>query len=321
MARVIYVPIERLEQRYSAQWDDWFQSAFKREGIEYIRVGDSDDRTIKHGEFLDVFETNHYKAQQMQEILEIIAENPKIPTVVFFMDIWFPGIQSLFYLREGMKLPLKIKGVIHAGTYDPWDFLAQKQMQPWGLPFEASILKGADEVFCATQFHSNLIAASGLPIDKLSFVDWPVECSFEQSIKENIVVFPHRLAPEKNPEGFDRLQHMFEAKYGKIARWIKSAAICNTKAQYYDLLARSKVAVSTAWQETFGIAMVEAINNGCIPVAPNRLSYPEVLKHSATKFYVSDEEAVEMIKEGLTNYELPQKIKGKELLWVNQILN
>ena len=35
--------------------------------------------------------------------------------------------------------------------------------------------------------------------------------------------------------------------------------------------------VSTAEHETFGIAAVEAMAAGCVPLLPNRLSYPEIV--------------------------------------------
>lgn len=46
---------------------------------------------------------------------------------------------------------------------------------------------------------------------------------------------------------------------------------------YHDLLLRSDVVVSTARHEFFGVAVVEAMAAGCIPVLPARLSYPEVV--------------------------------------------
>ena len=49
------------------------------------------------------------------------------------------------------------------------------------------------------------------------------------------------------------------------------------RAEYLGWLARGDVVVSTALQENFGIAVVEAIRLGCYPLLPRRLSYPELL--------------------------------------------
>jgi glycosyltransferase involved in cell wall biosynthesis len=48
-------------------------------------------------------------------------------------------------------------------------------------------------------------------------------------------------------------------------------------AAYAVLLRQADVVVSTAIQECFGIALVEAMYCGCLPIAPRRLSYPEVI--------------------------------------------
>jgi glycosyltransferase involved in cell wall biosynthesis len=46
------------------------------------------------------------------------------------------------------------------------------------------------------------------------------------------------------------------------------------REDYVDLLGRADVVVSAAHHEFFGIAVVEAMAAGCVPVLPNALSYP-----------------------------------------------
>lgn len=49
---------------------------------------------------------------------------------------------------------------------------------------------------------------------------------------------------------------------------------------YLKLLRQADVVLSTARQEFFGVAVVEAMFLGCIPVLPRRLSYPELVPSS-----------------------------------------
>ena len=48
-------------------------------------------------------------------------------------------------------------------------------------------------------------------------------------------------------------------------------------ASYGGLLHQADIVVSTALQEFFGIAVLEAMYCGCVPVLPHRLAYPELL--------------------------------------------
>lgn len=49
------------------------------------------------------------------------------------------------------------------------------------------------------------------------------------------------------------------------------------RRDYIDLLSRTSVVVSTAVHEFFGVAMVEAMAAGAVPLLPRALSYPEVV--------------------------------------------
>jgi glycosyltransferase involved in cell wall biosynthesis len=60
---------------------------------------------------------------------------------------------------------------------------------------------------------------------------------------------------------------------GEIVQWGFAA----DRTAYLEWLGRGTVVVSTALQENFGIAVVEGAAGGCLPLLPNRLSYPELL--------------------------------------------
>ena len=49
------------------------------------------------------------------------------------------------------------------------------------------------------------------------------------------------------------------------------------RPEYLRQLARGSIVVSTALQENFGIAVMEAIHAGCVPLLPRRLVYPELI--------------------------------------------
>jgi glycosyltransferase involved in cell wall biosynthesis len=50
-----------------------------------------------------------------------------------------------------------------------------------------------------------------------------------------------------------------------------------TSGEYQRWLESSDIVVSTAIQENFGMAVVEAVAAGCVPLLPRRLSYPELI--------------------------------------------
>jgi hypothetical protein len=64
-----------------------------------------------------------------------------------------------------------------------------------------------------------------------------------------------------------------------------------------DWLKQGVVAVSTAIQENFGIATVEAMRQGCLPLLPKRLSYPEILpaEFHDDHLYEDDDDLVEKL--------------------------
>jgi glycosyltransferase involved in cell wall biosynthesis len=73
--------------------------------------------------------------------------------------------------------------------------------------------------------------------------------------------------------------------------------------RYRALLWQADIVISTAIQEFFGIALVEAMYCGCLPIAPRRLSYPELIpeEHHATCLYDSQADLVDKLAAAITN--------------------
>ncbi|XP_058122058.1 glycosyltransferase-like domain-containing protein 1-like [Anopheles ziemanni] len=73
---------------------------------------------------------------------------------------------------------------------------------------------------------------------------------------------------ETVPKCFENIQQLLPGKvihFGPLP-----------KVDYYRTLAEGDVVLSTALHEFYGVAMLEAVHCGCVPLAPNRLVYPEL---------------------------------------------
>ena len=69
----------------------------------------------------------------------------------------------------------------------------------------------------------------------------------------------------------------FPAARSEFAAQIDHWGYAPSVSEYRQLLQTGDVIVSTAAHEFFGIAVVEAVAAGCVPVVPRTLAYPEVL--------------------------------------------
>lgn len=285
--KLIHIPLELLEERYSKQWFNWFEDEFSKQGVCYTSVLPRSglNAKIEIGEFLDVIKTNQFKAEQLQCITKLFKNNVIDHNTVFlFMDSWFPGLEMLAYMRNALGIPFKIAGIFHAGTWDQHDFITKCGMKPWGQFCERAWFEILDVIFVATQFHKNLIIENSTHVtkdylhltDKIKVTGLPIYPDFVNSVqKEKIVVFPHRIADEKRPQDFKEMRNALSSAYPDW-QFVFTKEVCKNKKEYYELLNKSAIAVSYAEQETFGIAQIEATLCGCVPVVPNQLAYKEL---------------------------------------------
>jgi len=78
-------------------------------------------------------------------------------------------------------------------------------------------------------------------------------------------------------ERFSTVPDVFRQAAERFSGRLVHCGFVPDKEDYYAWLRRGTLVVSTAVQENFGIAWIEAVRSGCLPLAPARLAYPEIL--------------------------------------------
>ena len=312
-----YIPIEPYETRYTADWVQDFEQTFEQFDVEFTTIlGKPSSTKVTDGGVLDACGTHLYKFSQLQILIEKIDNGiVKDDDVIFFADLWFPGLESLFYIRNMLKRKFKICGIFHAGTYDKADFTYRNGMRRWGRFLEASWFTEIDTIFVATEFHKNLLLSKSLSFmtpqlaDKIYVTGLPffsdkLRWQYLKTNKsdENILVFPHRMDIEKHPEMFDELVSWLQSKQIKF-KPVRTIVETKSRKEYFNLLAKSKVMVSFADQETFGYSTLESMALDNIVVVPNRLSYVETVPRRFR--YDTKQECFDMVLNALTNYSKP----------------
>ena len=152
-------------------------------------------------------------------------------------------------------------------------------------------------------------------IDKnLYVVGWPMEYlknsldQYKGMEKRDLILFPHRLAPEKQPEIFRDLKDSLP-QYEFILCQEQNL----TKNDYHNLLGEAKIIFSANLQETLGISWYEGALVDTIPMVPDRLSYSEMAldefkypsdwTHDFNKYFQHKEQVIQSIKNYIENYE------------------
>jgi hypothetical protein len=290
---VYIVDLEAVETRYTAQWKEHVPKILKRAGHQVQVISGPEDvpSATTPGAFLNFGGTNIYKSRQVEEFSRLFTSGSVKPGDHFlFTDAWHPGIINLKYMSELLQIPVTIHALWHAGSYDPQDFLGRLIGDtPWVRNAEKSFFHAIDHNYFATDFHIDMFAHNLLSIDyataKLSYIDrgkivrtgWPMEymqnilAPYKGMKKRDLILFPHRIAPEKQVEIFrDLATHLPQYEF----------VVCQdqqlTKHEYHTLLGEAKLVFSANLQETLGISCYEGAVVDAIPMVPNRLSYTEM---------------------------------------------
>ena len=301
MSKVFLVDLEAVETRYTGQWKSYVPKILKSAGHQVQVISGPEDipSATTPGAFLNFGGTNIYKSAQVEEFSRLFTSGSvKSGDHFLFTDAWHPGIINLKYMSELLNIPVKIHALWHAGSYDPADFLGRLIGDaPWVRHAEQSFFHAIDHNYFATDFHiemfvNNLLADQTIvnpwiedmlrdihsgEFDKIIRTGWPMDYmdqtlqTYKGMKKRDLIVFPHRIAPEKQVEIFrDIASRMPQYDF----------VVCQdqqlTKNEYHNILGEAKVVFSSSLQETLGIGCYEGAIVDAIPMVPNRLSYSEM---------------------------------------------
>ena len=307
---IFLVDLEAVETRYTGEWKTHVPALLRKKGhnVQIISGPTDIPQATTPGAFLNFGGTNIYKSAQVEKMGRLFCSGSVNPGDHFiFTDAWHPGVINLKYMSELLQIPVTIHGLWHAGSYDPQDFLGRLVGdKPWVRNAEKSFYHAFDYNYFATQFHiemffTNLLQngpitenpwfdedlaelRAGTLTDKIVKTGWPMEymdgilTPYKHMDKRDLILFPHRIAPEKQVEIFrDLKEHLPQYEF----------VVCQdqqlSKNEYHNLLGEAKIVFSANLQETLGISCYEGALVGAIPMVPDRLSYSEMY-HEGFKY-------------------------------------
>ena len=311
---LVLVPIEPLEERYSASWYRNLPKTFMDAGFNVTVIdGTPLQQTVKVGSFLDINSTVAYKATQIQQIASLFdAGKVKQQTVFFFSDIEFWGVESIRLMADMNGISVKLAGFCHAASYTRED--AFSIAAPYQQYTEVGWIAAFDLVMVGSQYHKDAIVERRLlPLgrqdlsEKIVVTGNPLfreDYEFDsKEHKEPLVVLTNRLDMEKRPLWTLKLFELAKAKHpdwtfavtsgrngirsnsplivDEILR-LQEAGVIEvevglTKEQYHNIIQRATVMVSHSIEESFGFCVVEAALYGCAPMASLGLSHTEIV--------------------------------------------
>lgn len=215
MRKLIYMGLEKYKSRYTFQLQEWNTSVFKRRNIDYVVVPGktlTSDQEIVTGQVLDAHGRTYYGMSQLMQLIEWMkAGKVNNQDVVYFEDMFQPGIESLPYILNQIAPEHRPRIFVRclAQSIDPDDFVHVWNMSKWMGLYEKMVDSFVDGVLASNEemvmhmkvagWEAPIYNISGLAFGKqevMSRVD-DIKLFNERSYR---VVFSSRWDQEKQPD-------------------------------------------------------------------------------------------------------------------------
>jgi hypothetical protein len=332
--------LEPYQARYTYQLQEWNREVFNRRGIDYVIVPGhtiGDGNTIVTGQVLDAHGRTYFSMTQMAALVKSMQEGEVTSEdVVFFEDMFTPGIESLPYILNQVDPAHRPKIFVRclAQTIDPDDFVHVWGMSKWMGHYEKMVNEFVDGVLATNEemvahmkiagWEAPIYNISGLAFGKKE-VQSRVKNIVPFQDRSFRVVFGSRWDQEKQPDFYmDIIEEWFNRYPGSGAKfYVLSGGKLKTnndsyiqrterlrnegklhilenlsKNEYYEILADSRVMLNTALQDWVSNTVSEADALGCNVLFPAYRSFPETFANDKERLYIpwSIEDAIDKLK-------------------------
>lgn len=362
MRKLWYMGLEPYKARYTLQLQEWNERVFKRRGIDYVIVpGETlgNDQAIVTGQVLDAHGRSYFGMSQMMNLVRYMREG-KVSNedVVFFEDMFQPGIESLPYILDQVPTASRPRIFVRclAQSIDPDDFVHVWGMSKWMGLYEqmvnefATVLATNEEMVAHMRiagWQAPIYNISGLAFGKDEVrerIDGALR-PFNQRTKR--VGFAARWDQEKQPDFFmdiieewyrrypgsgvefclmsgGKLKSNNDSYMGRTRRLQEEGKLVIhedlEKNEYYELLNDTRVLFNCALQDWVSNTVSEGDTLGSNVLYPAYRSFPETFANDADRLYIpwNKEDAITKLGKLL---EQPHPNMGKISDWTDKTID
>ena len=330
MRRLFYMGLESYESRYTLQLTEWNRRVFERRALDVVYVpGETLDNSqkISVGQVLDAHGRSYFGMSQMMNLVRMMQSGEVTSEdVVYFEDMFQPGIESLPYIMDQVPANQRPRIFVRclAQSIDPDDFVHVWGMSRWmGLyeqmvnEFATGVLATSEEMVAHMRiagWRAPIYNISGLAFGKAEVQGriGGAEHIREFRARPRRVAFAARFDQEKQPGFFMDLIEMTRElsnqpvewcifsggplrsnreEYVQRARDMERAGKLRiyenlSKNDYYHLLNDTRVLFNCALQDWVSNTVSEADALGCNVVFPAYRSFPETFANDPERLYV-----------------------------------
>ena len=262
--RIIFVPQYPTPNRYQEWWFWKFPEEFRKAGHEVVVLGEKyiEKMAPSRGNSADFSPINLAIEFETEQIKEYCSMTLYPVDVLFLADLSFPGLFSNVLYHQH---PDKMFAFCHATSANKFDYFEDVRESKFEVETGHALM--FDKIFVGSEYHARKLLWPNTIVTSLPGPTHLKQCKSETKV--NQIISASRPGKQKVDS---ELEEEVETIFGPIIRKDTRSA-----KEYYKFLGQSIVLLITSHEDTFGYQIVDAINNDCIPIARNSLSYPELL--------------------------------------------